>query len=152
MFKFQIKSAGLYRTGGELYLITFPICDNAKNILKNYKIWATQEVIEDYLGVIRSPTKKELHQFGLDSMNKWIKKEGFPPKGNDCVLITSKGAVYGDYKKISKALANIDQMARTNISLPKSLHQWLRVEAARKGKSISEIIRRALVKYKKLQK
>lgn len=149
MIKFKVKSSGVHRTGGELFFINIPLYDESNNIIKNYEIWITREALEDRLKISSPPTKKDLEEFGKFFMGKWMEKEGRPPRKNDCVLITNKAAIYGNFKKISKALANIDQMVRTNISLPASLHEWLRIESAKGKKSISEIIRRALVKYRK---
>lgn len=150
MSKFRVDHAAPYRTGGELYRVILSHTNDSGELIRTYEVWATLEAIEDKLHLNTPPTQKDLVDFAekiylgrLDEL-----KGSISP--NEGAFVTDESGVrYGDYRTFPGSMSDSDPLIQTNISLPTSLHKWLRIEAATNGKSISEIIRGALDQYRK---
>lgn len=150
MTKFRVDHAAPYRTGGELYRVILSHTDDSGKLIRTYEVWATLEVIEDKLRLSIPPTQKDLVDFAEKIYLQRVaeSKDNMPP--NEGAFVTNEsGLRYGDYRTFPGSMSDSDPLIQTNISLPTSLHKWLRMEAATDGKSISEVIRIALDQYRK---
>lgn len=150
MNKFRIDHAAPFRTGGELYRVILSHIDDSGKLIRTYEVWASLEAIEDKLRLSTPPTQQNLVDFAekiylhrLDELkNNILVNEG-------AFITNGSGTRYGDYRTFPGSMSDNDPLIQTNISLPTSLHKWLRIEAATDGESISEIIRMALDQYRK---
>lgn len=139
-----------YRTGGDLYRIIISHSNEAGQVYRRYEVWASQEAIEDKLRLSSTPTNDDLFTFTVGIYEDRLRETNEEiPESEGAFVTNESGVRYGDYRTFPGSMSDSDPLIQTNISLPTSLHKWLRIEAATEGKSISEIIRSALDQYRK---
>lgn len=138
-----------YRTGGDLYRVIISHSNEAGQLYRRYEIWASREAIEDRLHLSSSFTDDDLFRFVVGIYEDRVRETNDDIKEWEGAFVTNESGVrYGDYRTFPGSMSDSDPLIQTNISLPTSLHKWLRIEAATDGKSISEVIRIALDQYR----
>jgi len=144
----------LHRTGGKLYRIFIHRYDEQKNHIGVYEIWATLEAVKSRThGLLNdNPLPSQLNKFAKDFYEHRLDEKNYDLSTETGAFITDTGVTYGNADTFSEKMTQIaqnDSYIQTNISLPSSLHEWLKMEAVQGKKSLSEIIRLALLQYKK---
>lgn len=149
MKKPTLEYAAPYRTGGELYRVIIHQYDESNKLMWMYEIWGSLEAIEDRLGLNKAPTQSDLYRFGVEIYEERLKDKDYKIPEWEGAFVTNKSGVrYGDYRTFPGSMMDPDPLVQTNISIPSSLHAWLKLEAAKNKRSISEVIRLALDKYR----
>ena len=143
-----IKHAAPYRTGGNVYRVIIYRYDEHNKLLGQYEVWGTVEAMKQRLSDVKdTPTQEQLQRFAVNVYEERLAETNYEPKETGAFL-TIKGVIYGDSQTFTDELNDEDAMLQTNISLPASLHEWVKIESAKTRKSLSEIIRIALEQYK----
>lgn len=140
--------AAPFRTGGELYRVILHQYDESNKLMWTYEVWASLEAIEDRLTLKGSPKKSDLQKFAWEIYNRRLRETNYRIPYSEGAFVTNESGVrYGDYRTFPGSMADPDPLIQTNISIPRSLHKWIRFKAAEDSTSISEVIRSALVDY-----
>jgi hypothetical protein len=140
------------RTGAGIFNIA--IRDNNRKDLPNhvFEIYLT----EDFM-IKRNPNfgeldiREKINQLEDAAENLYKNRKMLIDYADERVglVVTDSGIqCVNDPEEFVAFLKKVDELIQTNISLPQSLHVWTKVESARTKKSISELIRLALVQYK----
>jgi hypothetical protein len=147
---FRIDHVAPFRTGGELYRVVLSDLDDTGALIRTYEVWATNEAIADTLRITTPVTQKDAVDFA-EKIYLMRKTEliGKIPQNEGAFVTNESGIRYDDYYTFPGSMTDPDPFVQTNISLPTSLHKWLKIMAAEDRKSISEIIRLALDDYRK---
>lgn len=142
-----VEHAAPYRIGGDLFRIILKNFDEKGSVLHSYEVWATYEAVQDKLGISTAPTYEDLTKFGKDFLKGRLENPNFKNEEKGA-YVTNQGVYYGDPKTFPGSLEGVDLLTQTNIILPSTLHEWLKVESAKSKLSLSEIIRIGLGEYK----
>lgn len=143
------KYAAPYRTGGELFRVIIHQYDESNKLLWVYEVWASLEAIEDHLRLQKYPNKADLQKFAWEIYSQRLKDTNYRIPDSEGAFVTNESGIrYSDYRTFPGSMMDPDPLVQTNISIPSSLHKWLKVRAASGSKSISEVIRIALDEYR----
>jgi len=147
----EIKYLGQYAAGSNLHRVIVYHYDEGQRLLGMYEVWATKEAIESKYPYEKLKFEEKLRSFAIDGFEDIIKQnEENSTKHTAVFFDKGKNPKYGNYREFPGVLGNIDPTVRTNVSMPESLYRWVRVQAAKKGTSISEVVSQALVNHKEI--
>lgn len=144
----SVYHAAPYRSGGDLYRVGLDLKNDKGELVKNYEVWASYEAIQDKLGISSAPTKKDLVVFAVDFFKQRMVTTNNNPPENGAFMTNLNGVYYGDHKTFPGSLSKVDEWQQTNIVLPSSLHEWVRMESVKTKKSLSDLIRVNLYRYR----
>lgn len=147
--KMKVVHVEPYRTGGELLRIILNAQNKENGMTEVFEVWTTNVVIQQRLELEASPTPDEISEFVKDFFDQWMSETENKPVYHGA-FVTPEETVYGDFRQFPHSVieADPDPYIRTNISLSKSQYEWAKLRAVQENKSLSEIIRRALVAYR----
>ena len=138
-----------FRTGGELIRIILNARHPTTGIQEVFEIWVMKDVIQDEIGIDRSPTPEDVSVYATAFFEQWMDDVNNNPVFHGA-FVTPTSVEYGDYRQFPFSMmeSDLDPYIRTNISVPKSLYEWTKVRTVQDSCSLSEIVRRALAEYR----
>ncbi len=145
----EVTYAQPFRTGGNLYRIIIHDYDDQRKLNRIYEVWATLEGIQTRSYGLNNdnPLPSQLAAFAKHFYTQRLQETNYEPKETGA-FIMGNGVKYGQAETFTDQMVDEDGMLQTNISLPSSLHEWVKIESAKTKKSLSEVTRLALEQYK----
>ncbi len=137
------------RTGIGLYRMQISDSTRGNSEYKYYEVWITEEAMEkvntNFPQMNLKEKLEELEDYSEEFYNgSFSKRDEYIG-----VFITDKEMQYvRDPSEFTEYLNKLDKLIQTVISVPESLHSWVKTESLRSKKSLSEIIRLALTQYR----
>ncbi len=143
--KAEIKYLGQYAIGSNLFRVIVYHYDEGHRLLGTYEIWATKEVIKDKHPGSSLKFNEKLRSFAIDGFEELIKYNDEKSTKHTAIFFNkNKPPKYGNYREFPGVISDIDPTVRTNVSMPESLYQWVRLQAAKERSSVSEVTSQAL--------
>lgn len=153
MEKQLIEYSGAYKVGSKLKRVIISHFDEGKRLLGRYEVWMDWDAVLERYGTVGWTDEDLERTFAIAEFEELLKINDEKDKKYTGVYVPYQGEkYYGDSKEFPGVIDNIDPNVRTNISVPKTVFEWLRLESAKENSSISEVVIKALQKYKEQYK
>ncbi len=147
----EIKYLGQYSSGSRLFRVIVHHYDEGGSLLGMYEVWATKEAVIDKHSGVGMKFEDKLRSCAIDGFEDILKKNEENSTNHTAVFLNkNKPPKYGDYRKFPGVIKSIDPTIRTNVSMPESLYGWVRIQAAKEGSSVSEVISQSLISHKEI--
>lgn len=138
------------RTGVGIYRMRIQDFSKSNSPHKYFQVWVTEDFMvrrtPDFAELDMRKKLQELEDCAENLYSSFSEQERLKAG----VFVTTKEMQFVDEPtEFTDFLDKFDSLVQTNVSLPESLHEWTKVESARTKQSLSEVIRQALLQYKR---
>ncbi len=147
----KIRYMGQYSEGSSLYRVIVEHLDSDQKLLGTYEIWLTKDFIDLKYPNIKIDLDTKLWESAVAGFEELIKyNENNSKKYSGVFYDKNKFPKYGNYREFPGVLGGIDPTVRTNVSMPESQYRWIRLQAAKENRSISEIVNQIIKNHREI--
>jgi len=143
---------GQYSAGSNLYRVIVYHYNAGEALIGMYEVWATKEAIENNYPNKNLKFDDKLRSIAIDGFEELIKYNEEESKTHSAIFYDkNKSPKYGNYREFPGILTDIDPTTRTNISMPESQYQWIRLQAAKDNCSTSEVVNQIISNHREIK-